>query len=113
MEHGSSGGSARFGCSHLASVTIEQLQKTYEGRPVLSIDRLTIRDGEFFSLLGPSGCGKTTTLRCIAGAIVPDAGRVLIGERDITSVPPQKRNLGMVFQNYALFPHMTVFENVA
>ncbi|MBV8912630.1 MAG: ATP-binding cassette domain-containing protein, partial [Acetobacteraceae bacterium] len=65
------------------------------------------------ALLGPSGCGKTTTLRVIAGFEVPDTGRVTIGARDITRLPPNKRSLGMVFQNYSLFPHMTVAENVA
>jgi putative spermidine/putrescine transport system ATP-binding protein len=74
---------------------------------------LSIADGEFFSLLGPSGCGKTTTLRIIAGFEAPDEGRVRVHGADITALPPEARNMGMVFQNYALFPHRTVAENVA
>ncbi|MGA9408667.1 MAG: ABC transporter ATP-binding protein [Bacteroidota bacterium] len=75
--------------------------------------KVDIRDGEFFSLLGPSGCGKTTLLRMIAGLELPSSGTIAIDSLDITSLPPQKRNIGIVFQNYALFPHMSVFENVA
>ena len=74
---------------------------------------MTIQEGEFFSLLGPSGCGKTTTLRLIAGFEEPTEGTVYIRGRDVTRVPPHKRDTGMVFQNYALFPHRTIFENVA
>ena len=74
---------------------------------------LDVADGEFVVLLGPSGCGKTTTLRIIAGFIEPTSGSVHLGERDITSLPPWKRNAGLVFQSYALFPHITVAENVA
>src|SRR5699024_3510325 len=74
---------------------------------------LTIQEGEFFTFLGPSGCGKTTTLRMIAGFYYPTTGKVKFNDRDMTKVAPEKRNTGMVFQNYALFPHMTVFENVA
>jgi putative spermidine/putrescine transport system ATP-binding protein len=74
---------------------------------------LSIAEGEFFSLLGPSGCGKTTTLRIIAGFEAPDQGRVRVQGTDITALPPEARNMGMVFQNYALFPHRTVAENVA
>ena len=73
---------------------------------------LEIAAGEFFSLLGPSGCGKTTTLRMIAGFEEPDDGRVLLDGEDVTHVSPKKRNVNMVFQDYALFPHMTVAENV-
>ncbi|MDQ2804565.1 MAG: ATP-binding cassette domain-containing protein, partial [Pseudomonadota bacterium] len=72
-----------------------------------------IQPGEFFSLLGPSGSGKTTTLMMVAGFASPDAGQVVVDGRDLTLVPPQRRGLGMVFQNYALFPHLNVFENVA
>ncbi len=75
--------------------------------------RLDVRPGEFLTLLGPSGCGKTTTLRMIAGYEKPDAGRVLFGGEDVTDLPANKRNIGFVFQNYALFPHLSVFENVA
>ena len=69
--------------------------------------------GAYFCLLGPSGCGKTTILRSIAGFHVPDAGRIEIGDRDMTFVSPNKRELGMVYQNYALFPHLTVYDNIA
>jgi len=74
---------------------------------------LHISHGEFLTLLGPSGSGKTTTLNMIAGFEIPSAGRILLESRDITTVPPNRRGIGMVFQNYALFPHMTVFENIA
>ena len=74
---------------------------------------LTVRPGEFLTLLGPSGCGKTTTLRMIAGFEAPDAGRVLIGDQDVTGLMANQRAIGFVFQNYALFPHLSVFENVA
>ncbi len=81
--------------------------------PVLKGFHLEVGKGELLSLLGPSGCGKTTTLRTIAGFIIAQAGTVMIGGKDVTTVPPNKRNIGLVFQNYALFPHLTVFENVA
>ena len=74
---------------------------------------LTVQPGELLTLLGPSGCGKTTTLRMIAGFERPDAGRVFIGDQDVTDLMANQRNIGFVFQNYALFPHLTVFENVA
>ena len=73
---------------------------------------LTVRDGEFLTLLGPSGCGKTTTLRMIAGFVTPSSGRIAVDADDITHLPPQKRNMGMVFQDYSLFPHLTVAENI-
>ena len=69
--------------------------------------------GEFISFLGPSGCGKTTTLRMIAGLEKPDSGSIVFQNQDITNLPPERRGFGMVFQNYALFPHLNVFENVA
>src|SRR5262245_54514349 len=72
-----------------------------------------VREGEFLTLLGPSGCGKTTTLHVMAGLLSPDEGRVVLGGRDITRLDPQHRDMGVVFQNYALFPHKTVFDNVA
>src|SRR2546423_5283783 len=75
--------------------------------------RLDVRPGEFLTLLGPSGCGKTTTLRMIAGYEKPDAGRLRFGGQDVTDLPANERNIGFVFQNYALFPHLSVFENVA
>src|SRR5207237_8031376 len=74
---------------------------------------LTVEPGELLTLLGPSGCGKTTTLRMVAGFEQPDEGRILIGEQDVTRVMVYRRGIGFVFQNYALFPHLTVFENVA
>src|SRR3954451_4994760 len=73
---------------------------------------LDAASGEFIALLGPSGCGKTTTLRMIAGFVQPTSGTILLGGRDVTSVPPHMRNMGMVFQSYALFPHMTVRKNI-
>lgn len=97
----------------MAGIRIERLRKAFGRETVVDIDALEIRDGEFFSLLGPSGCGKTTTLRLVAGLVGADAGRILIGGRDATSVPTAKRNLGMVFQKYALFSHLTAAENVA
>lgn len=97
----------------MASIKMENVQKTFGN--VVAVDRLQleIRDGEFFTFLGPSGCGKTTTLRMVAGFYYPSKGVIRFGDKDMTRVPPEKRNTGMVFQNYALFPHMTVFENVA
>ena len=74
---------------------------------------LTIGDGEFFTFLGPSGCGKTTTLRALVGFLEPSAGQILIDGKDVTHTPVEKRNIGMVFQSYALFPTMTVYENLA
>jgi ABC-type Fe3+/spermidine/putrescine transport system ATPase subunit len=84
-----------------------------KGAPILKDFDLAAEKGEFLSLLGPSGCGKTTTLRTIAGFIEPFKGRVRIGDKDYTRTPPHKRNIGLVFQSYALFPHLSVFENVA
>ncbi|MDI1283455.1 MAG: ABC transporter ATP-binding protein [Reyranella sp.] len=97
-----------------AAIRLEQVTKTFDGR-VVAVDAITldIAAGEFFSLLGPSGCGKTTSLRMIAGFEHPDSGRVYVGGRDITDVPVHRRDMGMVFQSYALFPHRTVVENVA
>jgi spermidine/putrescine ABC transporter ATP-binding subunit len=82
---------------------------------VVAVDRVSARveRGEFFTFLGPSGCGKTTTLRIVAGLELPDSGRVFIDGEDVTYLPPYKRDTAMVFQNYALWPHMTVFDNVA
>ena len=96
--------------------TIIQLQgvgKSFGGREVLPPLDLDIYHGEFITLLGPSGCGKTTLLRLIGGFEQPDAGRVLLAGSDITDLPPNQRPVNTVFQSYALFPHMTVFENVA
>jgi len=94
-------------------VFIRQVSKHF-GK-VRAVDEVTfrIKGGEFLTLLGPSGSGKTTLLNMIAGFFKPTSGEILIGERDITSLPPEKRDVGLTFQNYALFPHMTVFENIA
>jgi putative spermidine/putrescine transport system ATP-binding protein len=95
------------------SLTFERLGKAFGDTDVVKDVSLTIREGEFVSLLGPSGCGKTTILRMVAGLVTPSRGHVLIGQDDVTALPPNKRGLGLVFQSYALFPHLTVFENVA
>ena len=95
----------------MVSVELRDVVKRWEGFE-LRVD-LSVRDGEFLTLLGPSGCGKTTTLRIVAGLERPDSGRVLFGGRDVTGLRPYERNIGIVFQDYALFPHMTVFKNVA
>jgi len=95
---------------HLA---VEGLVKRFGDTAAVDGVSLGIHRGEFFALLGPSGCGKTTTLRMIAGFVEPNEGRVAIGGRDVTLLPPWKRNTGLVFQNYALFPHLTVGQNVA
>lgn len=98
----------------MIEVTLDQVSKAFgKGKPTVRDVNLKIGAGEFFTLLGPSGCGKTTTLRMIAGFYYPTSGRILFGDRDVTYLPPNERNTGMVFQNYALFPHLTVFENVA
>lgn len=97
----------------MARVVIEGLTKRF-GRIVAVQDfSLEVAEGELVSLLGPSGCGKTTVLRCIAGFERPDAGRILVDDRVLNDVPPERRGIGMVFQTYALFPHMTVAENIA
>jgi iron(III) transport system ATP-binding protein len=97
----------------MSSVRCENVTKLYpEGGGIRSFN-CTVNDGEFFAFLGPSGCGKTTTLRVIAGLEAPDEGRLFFDDRDVTALPPEKRNAAMVFQSYALFPHMNVFENVA
>ncbi|MCA0448554.1 MAG: ATP-binding cassette domain-containing protein, partial [Proteobacteria bacterium] len=92
----------------MSSVSLKGVSKTYAGVTALRTMDLEIPQGEFLTLLGPSGCGKTTTLRLIAGFIEPSTGRILFGGDDVTDLPPQKREIGMVFQDYALFPHMTI-----
>ena len=91
---------------------LEGLRRTYGATVAVAGVDLEVKQGELVALLGPSGCGKTTTLRMVAGFVPPSAGRVLIGERDVTRLPPYARDTGMVFQGYALFPHMTVAANV-
>jgi len=97
----------------MSDVYLRGITHRYESENVLSDVDLTIPDGSLFTLLGPSGCGKTTLLRILAGFIAPTEGRVLIGDRDITSLGAEKRSMGVVFQNYALFPNMTVRDNIA
>ena len=94
-------------------ITIEKLTKRFGAKTVLDRIELQIAAGELFFLLGPSGCGKTTLLRAVAGLNEPDEGRILAGDRDVTHLPPHRRDMGMVFQSYALWPHMTLRENVA
>ncbi len=101
----------------MASVKLEQVRKAYEagGRERVAVHGLDLEvaDGEFCVLVGPSGCGKSTTLRLVAGLEVPTAGRVFIGPREVSDLPPKERDIALVFQNYALYPHMTAFENMA
>ncbi|MGH7070065.1 MAG: ABC transporter ATP-binding protein [Acetobacteraceae bacterium] len=92
---------------------VRNLVKRYSGQSVVGPISFSVRAGEFVSLLGPSGCGKTTTLRCIAGFETPSEGGILLAGERIDEEPPNRRNIGLVFQNYALFPHLSVFENVA
>jgi len=96
-----------------AAIELEAVAKRYGAHAAVDGVSLAIGEGEFFSLLGPSGCGKTTTLRMIAGFVEPDEGRILLHGDDVTSVPPNRRPVNMVFQQYALFPHMSVYDNVA
>ena len=97
----------------MTRISIERLGKRFDKQQVLDDLNLVIADGCFFTLLGPSGCGKTTLLRCIAGFNAPDAGRILFDGDDMTAMPAHERNIGMVFQDYALFPDKSVFNNVA
>jgi spermidine/putrescine transport system ATP-binding protein len=94
-------------------VCLENVTKYFDGAPAVDAINLEIYDGEFFSLLGPSGCGKTTTLRMLGGFEEPTSGRILLGGRDVTYQAPYHRDVNTVFQSYALFPHLNVFENVA
>lgn len=97
----------------MAEIVIENAVKKFGHFFAVNDVSLTIQDQEFMVLLGPSGCGKTTLLRAIAGLGMLDSGRIMIGGRDVTYMPPRERNLAMVFQSYAIFPHMTVYDNVA
>lgn len=94
-------------------VSLNDIEVTFDGETILNKISLDIRDKEFVTLLGPSGCGKTTTLRIIGGFLKPDSGSVLFEGKQITNLPPYKRNVNTVFQKYALFPHLNVFENIA
>ena len=94
-------------------IEIKNVHKSYDEKPVVKNLSLTIKRGEFVTLLGPSGCGKTTTLRMIAGFEQPTEGKILFNGEDITTLPPHKRNINTVYQKYALFPHLTVFGNIA
>ncbi|MBI1386576.1 MAG: polyamine ABC transporter ATP-binding protein [Rhizobiales bacterium] len=97
----------------MSRVTLKSVSKSYGAVTALRALDLEIEEGEFITLLGPSGCGKTTTLRLIAGFIDPTQGQILLGDDDVTDLPPQRREIGMVFQDYALFPHLTIAENIA
>ncbi len=97
----------------MANISIEALSVSYSGSRVIDALSLDISAGSFFTLLGPSGCGKTTLLRTLAGFAAPDAGAIRFGARDVTHVPAHQRDIGMVFQDYALFPDKTVFDNAA
>jgi ABC-type sugar transport system ATPase subunit len=100
----------------MATVTLEGVRKIFPGKPpALALEGLDLQigDGEMLILVGPSGCGKTTALRCVAGLEKPTSGRILIGEREVQELPSRKRDVAMVFQNYALYPHLTVYKNLA
>ena len=97
----------------MARIRLENVSKHFGHVRAVDDVSLTIEEGQFFALLGPSGCGKTTTLRLIAGLEQPTAGRILIGDRDVTHLPARLRDVAMVFQDYALFPHMSVYDNIA
>src|SRR4029453_17255581 len=97
----------------MADIAIDRITQDFGAHRALTEISLTVADGEFVALLGPSGCGKATLLRIIAGLERASAGRVLIGERDVPDRPPEERGLAMVFQNYAVFPHMPVADNIA
>ena len=91
---------------------LEHLVKDFSGTKAVNDVSITIQDGKLTGLLGPSGCGKSTTLYLISGLESPTSGRIFFGDRDVTALPPEKRGIGLVFQNYALYPHLTVLENL-
>ena len=97
----------------MASVSLVDIEKRYGAHVVIPKLNVEIADGSFVVLVGPSGCGKTTTLNMIAGLEPISGGQLLIGQRDVTDLPPKSRDIAMVFQSYALFPHMSVFDNIA
>ena len=95
-------------------IRIENLRKEYDAKTVALDDiDLVFEDSTFVALLGPSGCGKTTTLNCIAGLLEPTSGKIFFGDKDVTQLQPKDRNIGMVFQSYALYPHLKVIDNIA
>lgn len=96
----------------MPSVSLQNLRKTFGSVVAVNDINLDIPDGEFVALLGPSGCGKTTTLRLISGLELPDSGKIFIGDKDVTNLAPRRRDIAMVFQDYALYPHMTVSSNI-
>ncbi len=93
-------------------IKLENISRIFQGKPAVDNISLEVQPGELLALLGPSGCGKTTTLRCVAGFEIPDAGKVFIGDSDVTKLPAEAREVGMVFQNYALFPNLSVAGNI-
>ena len=95
------------------NIKLEDIVKRFGSLEAVSHVSLDIKDGELFTLLGPSGCGKTTILRLVGGFHRPDHGNIYFGDREVSSLPPYERNIGMVFQNYALWPHMTITNNIA
>ena len=95
------------------SLTVDNVVVSYGGEPVLRQVSLTVQPGEFVALLGSSGCGKTTLLRAISGFVRVSSGSIRVADKDITGLPPDKRDMAMVFQSYALWPHMTVRQNIA
>ena len=97
----------------MSSITLTEVEKRFGSNVAVHSVSLTVPQGQFLSLLGPSGCGKTTTLRMIAGFIAPTGGEILFDSNSVTRLPPYRRNIGMVFQSLALFPHMNVFDNIA
>ncbi len=97
----------------MARIVLEGVTKRFGRTTAVDAVDLEVEDGELVVLLGPSGCGKTTLLRCVAGLEYPDGGRVRIGDRDVTDLPPRQRDIAMVFQSYAVFPHLKVFDNIA
>jgi len=97
----------------MVEIYLEHLRKTFGEIVATDEVSMTLKEGELSTLLGPSGCGKTTLLRLIAGFYIPDSGKIFFDDREVTFLPPHKRNTGMCFQNYALWPHMSVHDNVA
>ena len=94
-------------------VKFENIEIKYGDFVAIENLNLDIKEGEFFTFLGPSGCGKTTSLRALVGFLSPSKGKVYVGDKDVTNLPVEKRNIGMVFQSYALFPTMSVYDNIA